>query len=185
MTQLLDLNEPARATEDGQGKDGDLSAGENPEHLIRKINVVLLSKTERLVFACKQLSNFLNVLKTKLFDTNLHDEEDDQNDDSSHQTKESQEESLAGTLAVHTPVSPPLLGIQGGVRVLLEPLSLDHLDLVLAHVLPHDVGDGGRDQAEMQFQLDPEKSEKKEGGGEAEKKPGSGDENTYGRDSQK
>lgn len=58
------------------------------------------------------------------------------------------------------PVSPSsALGLVVPVGVEVELLALlarlHLLDLVGAHVLPHDVGDGGGDQAEMEFHFDP------------------------------
>ena len=127
VAQLLNLDEAARATNDGQSQNGNLGPGEDPEHLVRKLNVV------------------------------LHNEEDDENDDSTDQTEESKEESLAGALAVHPPVSasPALLGVLVIVVHVLKAFALNLEDLVVSHVLPHDIGDGGSDETEMQFQLDP------------------------------
>mgnify|MGYP001313274868 CR=1 FL=1 len=55
---------------------------------------------------------------------------------------------FAGTLAVHPPVSFPLL-----VVIVIKLLALHLLDLVLADTLPHDVGDRGGDQTKMDVNL--------------------------------
>lgn len=46
--------------------------------------------------------------------------------------------------------------MNAGVRIVVQLFALESLDLVIANVLPHDVGDRGSDQAEVEFDLDPD-----------------------------
>ncbi len=100
----------------------------------------------------------------------LHHEEYDEYDHSPDEAEQPEEEPLAGTLAVDPPVpggAAPLLGpVRSDVgsrrrRVQLLELLLrvgvggvGAVDVVVADVLPHDVGDGGGDEAEVQLDLD-------------------------------
>ena len=56
---------------------------------------------------------------------------------------------FASTLTVDSPISFSLLRRV----VVIQPLALHLLDLVLAHALPHDVGDRGGDQTKMDVNL--------------------------------
>ena len=58
------------------------------------------------------------------------------------------DETFAGALTVHPPVSFPLL-----VVVIIKLLALHLLDLVLANTLPHDIRDRGGDQTKMDVNL--------------------------------
>ena len=47
MRQLLELHEASEACEDRQRQDGDLGAGEDPEHFVSKFrSVLVIQKTE-------------------------------------------------------------------------------------------------------------------------------------------
>ena len=55
---------------------------------------------------------------------------------------------FTGALAVNPPITLPLLEI-----IIVNLLALNLLHLVLPDALPHDVGDRGGDQAEMDVNL--------------------------------
>jgi hypothetical protein len=97
--------------------------------------------------------------------THFHDKEDDEDDDSSDEGEQAEEKTFAGPLAIDAPVAFGAVRVQRvvdvvryGGELLVQPTLEDAVLLELTHRAPHDVGDGGSDQAEMKFQF---KSKKK------------------------
>ena len=125
VRKFLDLNKCSERRDDAEGEDDDLCSGVDPEHLALVLRTI------------------------------LHHEEDDEDDDAADKAEKSKEKTLAGALAIHTKVSPPLLSawllqttMRGGTTLgtnLVDFLPLHLLDLVIANTSPHDVRDCGSD----------------------------------------
>ena len=91
--------------------------------------------------------------------TYFHHEKYDENDDTANQSQQAKKESLAGALTVHSPISSPLLlppvtstasDSAQSTHVIVQHLFAIHpLDLVIPDILPHDVSDSSRNQAEV------------------------------------
>ncbi len=96
-TRVACLHEAANAADDAERQDGQFGGREDPKHLIAELGRVLQKWNHRG-------RRHPSPSAVRLWTTRLHDKEDDEDDDPPDETEQAQEESLAGALAVHSPV---------------------------------------------------------------------------------